>query len=466
MGEQTVDQLERQLNDFAPEARASALAELARRIESGRVAVASPKQEVNLHFHTFFSYNAYGWSPSRIAWEARKHGLAVAGIVDFDVLDGMEEFLAAGETIGLRTTAAIETRVFIPEYADLVINSPNEPGIAYFMAGGCFREPASGTDAARTLQSMRDMARRRNIQVMERVNEYLDVVQLDYDADVLPLTPSGNATERHLLAAYDAKAGSVYPDANPPLPPLNKGGMGGLARFWAEALGIGEDQAASLLGDTPAFHEKMRSKLMKFGGVGYVAPTPDTFPTVDSVIEMTRAMDALPTMTWLDGTNPGESDMPALLGLVVGKGVAALNIVPDRNWNIKNPDEKRVKVANLGKVVRAARDLDLPLCVGTELNKHGLPFVDNFAAPELAPYVDDFIDGGFFFWGHTFLARNAGIGWASDWAESHFGADRAASNAFYTQVGRLADPVRAKAVIEEIDLKAASPDEIIPALGQ
>jgi hypothetical protein len=250
---------------------------------------------------------------------------------------------------------------------------------------------------------------------------------------VLPLTPSGNATERHLLAAYDAKARGVFAD------------KAALARFWAQSLGIGQDEAANLLGDTPAFHEKIRSRLMKFGGVGYVAPTPDTFPTVDSVIEMTRAMDALPTMTWLDGTNPGESDMPALLGLVVGKGAVALNIIPHRNWDIANRDEKRLKLANLDKVVRAARSLDLPLCVGTELNKHGLPFVDNFAAPELAPYVDDFIDGGFFLWGHTFLARKAGIGWASDWAEALFGTDRAARNAFYARVGRLADPVRTRA---------------------
>jgi hypothetical protein len=44
-----------------------------------------------LHAHTFFSYNAYGYSPSHFAFLARIRGLAVAGIVDFDMLDGMEE---------------------------------------------------------------------------------------------------------------------------------------------------------------------------------------------------------------------------------------------------------------------------------------------------------------------------------------------------------------------------------------
>jgi len=445
----TIEQLENQLNDFSADARASALAELAAKVASGEIEVPAVKQEVNLHFHTFFSYNAYDWSPERIAWEARKYGLAVAGIVDFDVLDGMESFLRAGEVIGVRATAAMETRVLIPEYADKVINSPNEPGICYFMAGGCFENPETGARSAEILQSMRDMARRRNSRVLERVNEYLDVVRLDYDGDVLPLTPSGNATERHMLAAYDAKAREAFGDS------------GELARFWAKALAISDDDAAALIVDTPALHEKMRSKLMKFGGVGYVAPDSETFPTIDTVIEMTVGIDALPTMTWLDGTSDGESDMPALLGLVVEKGVVALNIVPDRNWNIRNPDEKRVKIENLGKVVRAAKHLDLPLCVGTELNKLGLPFVDDFAAPELAPYVPNFLEGAHFFWGHTLLARKAGIGFASKWADAHFGSDRAAKNAFYAKVGRLAGP---GALAEGADLRAATPSEVMAAL--
>lgn len=444
----TIEQLEHKLDDFSPAVRASALAELAARVESGEIVVPPPAQLVNLHFHTFFSYNAYGWSPSRIAWEAKKRGLAVAGIVDFDVLDGMEEFLSAGEIIGLRTTVAMETRVFVAEYADKVINSPNEPGICYFMTAGCFKQPEAGSASARMLGSMRDMARRRNIQVMERVNDYLDVVRLDYYADVLPLTPSGNATERHLLAAYDAKSRSLMDDP-------------ALANFWARALGISEKEATDLLGNTPALHEKMRSKLMKFGGVGYVAPDSESFPNVEAVVEMTRQIDALPTMTWLDGTNPGESDMPALLSLMVDKGVVALNIIPDRNWNIKDPDEKRVKLENLDKAVNAARELHLPLCIGTELNKLGLPLVDDFSAPELAPYVADFVEGAYFFWGHTFLARKAGIGFASNWAEAHFGKERAARNAFYSQVGRLADP---KADLGDIDAANASPTEILRRL--
>jgi len=445
-----IKNLEERLDSFDRVVRTEALKELARRINSGEVNVPESKNEVNLHFHTFFSFNAYNWSPSRVAWEAKKYGLIAAGIVDFDVLDGMEEFLEAGEIIGLRTTAAMETRVLIPEYADKVLSSPNEPGIGYFMACGCVRKPAEGTKSARTLALMRDMAKRRNLQVIERVNDYLDKVRLSYDEDVLPLTPSGNATERHMLAAYDARARKVF-----------EGDQSALSDFWAKALEIDLGEAEQLLQNTPAFHEKMRAKLMKFSGVGYVAPSAETFPDVYLVTEVIQGMGALPALAWLDGTNPGESDMPALLGLLASRGTAAMNIIPDRNWNIKNADEKRIKLDNLDKAVKAAKELNLPLCVGTELNKLGLPFVDNFSAPELQPYIADFLEGAFFFWGHTFLDRNAGIGWASDWANAHFGADRAKHNAFYAKVGRLADPASAKERIAGKDLASASPDEVI-----
>lgn len=414
--------LEQQLNDFDIKIRKSALIELAELVQSGKISLPETKPEVNIHFHTFFSFNAEDWSPSRISWEAKKYGLEVAGIVDFDVLDGVEEFLDAGELLGIKTTAGFESRVYVSEYFDRVINSPNEPGILYIMGQGCVK---SGSESA-GFASLRSMARDRNIGVMQRVNAYLGDVSLDYDRDVLPLTPSGNATERHLLAAYDRESRKVLGDR--------------VAGFWAGSLGMPEPEVKALLSNTPAFHEKLRAKLIKFGGVGYVPPESGSFPGVEQVIEMIKGIGALPTTTWLDGTNAGEADMTANLELMTSKGVVALNIIPDRNWNIKNPEEKAVKLAKLREVVEAARRFYLPLSVGTEMNKAGLPFVDNFAAPELADYADDFVRGAQFFYGHTLLARYADFGYFSPAAETAFGKDRRAKNRFFTKIGSTARP--------------------------
>ena len=445
------ERAQRQLNSFDPCERAQALCYLAQAAEPNRAAGRSQSHNVNLHYHTFFSYNALGWSPSTIAWEAHKHGLLAAGIVDFDVMDGMEEFLAAGEILELRATAAIETRVFVREYLDKVINSPNEPGISYFMVSGCHKAPEPGTTANDTLRHIRAMAEHRNVQVMERVNAFLDRVRLDYEADVVPLTPSGNATERHLVAAYDAKARQVFASRSD------------LAAFWAKSLDIDLDEAESLLVDAPRLHEKIRSKLMKYGGVGYVTPAPNSFPSLEEIIELADGMGAIPTATWLDGTSPGESDMREMLGLMASKGAAAINIIPDRNWNISDPLEKRFKLEKLAEVIEAAREVNFPICIGTEMNKAGQPFVDDFGAPELAPYIEDFINGALFFWGHTVLARRAGMGYSSDWARHYFGLERSARRDFYTRIGRIIGPAEAM-MINANNLRLRTPPEVLRSL--
>ena len=416
------DHLEERLNDFDPAVRREALTELLR----AGASFPTPKQEVNIHFHTFFSFNGAGYSPSRIAWEAKKYGLEVAGIVDFDVLDGFQEFLEVGELLGLKTTVGLETRVYVPDYADKVITSPNEPGVHYFMAQGCYKLPEPGSEEESTLKMMAHTARERNKAVMQRMNDYLGEVVLDYERDVLPLTPAGNATERHLLLAYDLKSREILGDD--------------AARFWAGVLGMSKEQTKALMSDRPTIHERLRSNLIKFGGVGYIPPESGSFPTVEQVVSMARGIGALPTNTWLDGTSEGERDIKALLELLTSKGVAAMNIIPDRNWNIKNPEEKAVKVARLCEAVEATRAFDLPLSVGTEMNKTGLPFVDNFAAPELAPFVEDFVRGAQFFWGHTLLARWADFGYFSPAADAAFGSDRRRKNEFYAQVGATARP--------------------------
>ena len=114
------------LNDFAPAARAEALAELVSLARQGAVALEPEIEVANMHCHTFFSFNAFGHSPTSPAWLGRRSGFRAMGIVDFDVLDGVDEFLKACDLVALRGSAGIETRVFIPEYADQEINSPGE----------------------------------------------------------------------------------------------------------------------------------------------------------------------------------------------------------------------------------------------------------------------------------------------------------------------------------------------------
>jgi hypothetical protein len=440
-----VTELETSLNDFDAGVRARALAELVALAERGDVPCEPERDVANMHCHTFFSFNAYGYSPTGLAWLARRRGFRLMGSVDFDVLDGVDEFLAACDAVGVRGSDGLETRVHIPEFATREINSPGEPGIFYHMGIG-FTSSRAPEEAAPILTALRERAARRNRSIVGRVNEHLAPATIDYERDVLPLTPGGNPTERHIVAAYVRAADRTIPD------PLG---------FWGEKLGIKEigffDKNPI---SSPAFHDLIRARLMKRGGVGYVRPGPETFPTIEEVNRLILACGALPCATWLDGTSAGEQAAEELLSLLIGKGIVALNFIPDRCWNVAEPEVKRVKVQNLYAIVRLAQELDLPLNVGTEMNSFGQKVVDDFDAPELAPLRRAFLDGAYFIYGHTAMQRALELGYQSEWAQAHL-PTRRERNAFYTQVGRLVPPGQAGLARLRRLSAAMSPSEIL-----
>jgi hypothetical protein len=420
-----LNDLEEKLNDFSTSVRALALAELEKLARTGDVSLESETGLINLHCHTFYSFNAYGYSPTALAWLAKRSGFKALGIVDFNVLDGVEEFLTACEAIGVRGSAGLETRVYIPEFSSREINSPGEPGVCYHMGIG-FTSSTVPASVAPGLVSMRHLAEQRERNMVQRLNRHLKQVEIDYDRDVLPLTPGGNATERHILLAFIQAAAHRFEDPT---------------SFWAEKLGLTLEQVASQRGEEPKFQNLVRSRLMKQGGVGYIQPGPDTFPSMEDFNQLVIACGALPCAAWLDGTSAGEQAIEELLNLLVSKGVVAFNIIPDRNWNISDLEIRRVKVQNLYRVVELAQKLDLPLNIGTEMNSYGQKLADDLNAPELIPLREVFLAGAYFIYGHTIMQRSLGLGYQSDWAKACL-TTRRERNDFYTQVGRLIPPGR------------------------
>lgn len=412
----SLPELEQALDSFDPATRQGALRLLCERAKHEPALWPSPKAILNLHCHTFYSYNAYGYSPSSFAWRARKAGLAAAGVVDFDVLDALEEFLAAGRLVGMKTCVSVETRVFVPEFATRVINSPGEPGIAYHMGVGFTSLPESASAKA-FLDSLRRTVESRNRELVARVNTFTRPVELDYDRDVLPLTPKGNATERHICEAYERKAANAFPDKE------------ALTAFWKEKLG-----------DCPADSGKLqaliRAKTMKRGGVGYVQPGEGSFPLMADMNRFVLECGAIPTLTWLDGTSDGEKAIEELFEVAKSTGAAALNIIPDRNYT---PGVKDQKLKNLQDVVALAGKHQFPIIVGTEMNAPGNKFVDAFETAELAPLVPAFLKGAHIVYAHSVLQRQSGLGYLSAWARKTF-PTTATKNEFYRKLGRDLSP--------------------------
>lgn len=380
-------------------------------------------RNINMHIHSHYSFNAENWSPSRIAEECTTAGLDAAGLIDFDVLDGLDEFFSAGERLGLRTLVGVETRVFYHEYADVEIDSPGEPGVHYMDGIGFCKVPDPGTAAAAGLQRWRDNAQQRNAELIERINPHVADIALDYQTQVVPLSPGDCPTERHIIAAYIAQADAVFSGES-------------LAGFWAQVLEKDRNAVQALLGDRPKMADVVRSRFAKRGGFGYVQPTPDSFPSMDEFIAWVRSCGAIPMESWLDGTSDGERDAETLIETSVAKGCRALNIIPDRNWNIPCPETKAQKVANLRRIVELADARDLPINIGTEMNKAGLPFVDDLAGPVLKAFAETFHRGAMVLVGHTLCGRFAEFGYLSNAAEQTF-PDMKKSNAFFAAVGML-----------------------------
>jgi hypothetical protein len=430
-----------QLSAFDRAQRIRALKSLAEAMQAS--APASETPNVNMHLHSFFSYNAENYSPSRLALECRRQGLYAAGLCDFDVLDGLEEFLSAGEILQLRTTVNLETRAFLPEYAEVDINSPGEPGVSYVMGAGFDAVPTEGTSQAETLDDLCQRAHKRNLELIERINRKLMNIEIDYEQDVLPRTPGGTATERHIVDAYIQAAEERFPGK-------------GLVGFWGMVFGMEASEVKKFLEDPVKLREAARAKLAKRGGIGYVQPSAETFPKMDTFLKWVSDCRAIPMITWLDGTSRGESDPRAMFECMMEKGAAALNIIPDRNWNISEPDAAALKQQKLQECVQVAEDLNLPINIGTEMNKPGQPFVDDLAGPILSRHADAFLRGAQILVGHTTLLRFANYSYIGPGGPDEY-PDVAARNDFFASVGAL-EPV-SRNLAE--NLRSAGPEKAL-----
>lgn len=413
--------LEQELNSPDRTVRRNAQAELAALCRSRQIPVEPAGLLHNMHCHTCYSYNGYGFTPAYIAYLARKSGWLAAGIIDFDVLDAVEEFKASAEQFDINYSCGIETRVFVRELADAAINSPGEPGIAYHLGLGFTTNaiPPCAKEFARTL---RETAGARVRTMTGLVNGVLDPVRLDFEKDVATLTPAGNATERHLCQAYREKAEALFPDRE------------ARAEFWGEKLNVSAADARKLIDDPVKLEAKIRSCTMKQGGAGYIAPTASSFPSLEAFNKFIIECGAIPTVAWLHGLSRGEADVDRLLDLHMEKGAAMLNIIPDRNLGSARC------IAELDRVIAACAERDLPVVIGTEMNAPGLKLVDDISAEPLRKHAATFVRGAQILAGHTLFSK-LGRGYLSDWARQEL-PGRLKRNAFYAQLGERFSPSR------------------------
>ena len=118
------------------------------------------------------------------------------------------------------------------------------------MGFGFVKKPAKGSQAEKILADMLERSHARNRAVIARINAKLDAFQLDYDKDVLPITPEGNATERHICVAFYEKSLKVL------------GSPEKAAEFWARIFNAKLEDMMAKINNANAFTDRVDVRLL------------------------------------------------------------------------------------------------------------------------------------------------------------------------------------------------------------
>jgi len=196
------------LNASDKKKRLEALRELKLLCDTRALDVPITGVNVNNHIHTTFSFSPY--SPTKAVFLSWINGLATTGIMDHDSVGGAEEFLEAGETIGIPVTVGFEIRCCMKgtPFEGKRINNPDQDSVAYLAMHGIPRTMLAEAD--RFLAPYREKRNVRNWKMVDKLNAQLKPYELglDFNTDVLSLSQyssGGSVTERHILYALAAQ---------------------------------------------------------------------------------------------------------------------------------------------------------------------------------------------------------------------------------------------------------------------
>lgn len=196
------------LNAPIADTRLEALRRLMNAIREGDLERPVTTKDVNNHIHSTYSFSPY--SPTKGLWMAYNAGLSTAGIMDHDTISGAEEFITAGQIIGIATTVGLECRCKMAgtPLADKRINNPDQKGIAYVAVHGI---PHTQIERVKTyLKPYLDARNIRNKKMIVKINEIMEPygIELDFELHVRPSSMNhegGSITERHILFSLAKK---------------------------------------------------------------------------------------------------------------------------------------------------------------------------------------------------------------------------------------------------------------------
>lgn len=375
-----MENFKEKLNADTAEKRLKALSES---IKAGVFRDRVEKNEVNNHIHTKFSFSPY--SPTLAVAMAYMSGLSTAGIMDHDSIGGAEEFIKAGEIIGISTTIGVECRadVSATPLCGKRINNPDQNSIIYMALHGI-----PHTQIEKVRDFFKPYTEKRNIRnkkMIDNINELFSGygIKIDFDKDVVPISEyknGGSITERHLLFALTEKILKKYPKGESCL------------CFLRDELKIPiSDKIQGFLTDEENVHYKYDVLgVLKSDLIGRIyIPATDECPDVKDVIALSKEISAISAYAYLGDVGQSvtgdkkaqkfEDDYIELLFETISAlGFDAVTYMPSRNT-----------VEQLKRVMELCDKYNLFQISGEDINSSRQVFIcEKLKEPEFRHLID------------------------------------------------------------------------------
>ncbi|MFC1715967.1 PHP domain-containing protein [Candidatus Poribacteria bacterium] len=279
----------------------------------------------NLHIHTPYSFSAFTDIKEAVSL-ARRQGVRVLGISDFNTTEGYGDFSAECQKAGILPLFCMETIALSVQDRDSGRrwNDPSNPGRIYFCGKG-LRYPAQFSQHTQdTLSQAAQALEHRVREMMDRLNRHLGKtapgIQLGYDHICATMT-EGTVRERHLAKALQQALDKEFPGAAEKSKAL-------------KALYGSESQVD--VTDEVALQNELRSNLLKAGKVAFVEERQEAFLNLAGARSLILDMGGIPCYPVLaagsrDDFTEVERDPENLCDELFRRGIHCAEFIPTRN---------------------------------------------------------------------------------------------------------------------------------------
>ena len=296
---------------------------------------------VNAHMHTPYSFSAFE-SVDQAVNLAVKQNVKIIGINDFFTTSGYSDWASACmnfkafplfniEFIGLSTSL---------QDKNIRVNDPNNPGRIYISGKGLsypFRleEPFSSQ-----LENLQSESNKHVSMMCAKLNTYLDDcgigIYLDFQS-IMETHTRGLIRERHLAKVLREKIFDMTSTDNDRISLLKKI--------------YGGKEVGANIHNHAALENEIRNNLLKAGGAAFVPENPDSFLSVEAIIEIILRSGGIPTYPLLADDKNGrftefEQNKQRLANELKQMGIHSIEFISTRNspevleeyasWFVKN----------------------------------------------------------------------------------------------------------------------------------